>query len=222
MSEAPDNTKYSTACAECQENPSEGLRTFDGREICRSCADLYYIVCAFCLYRVPREEVMMKDELASCPACSSTQGDQLSEDDVQELIANFVRLHAEEKKIKDQLEEIKERLKQHAASQPRIANAVVLRSGDAAIKVGYSTRLSYDAEQLAQAEGLLGETAFARLFEREVKFNPIKEQLEEFLASENPAEAEARKAIQAAQQTKEVATITPTVSKSTSRKSAKN
>lgn len=221
MSQSLKEMEASTICTECAENQTVGLTTTDGRGICQPCADLYYVACGVCLYWTPREESVIVADQQRCSACKVTGENQLSEDDIQTLISSFIQLHAEEKKIKDRLEEIKERLKQHAAFQPRISNAVVLRSSDGAVKVGYSTRLSYDAEQLVRVETMLGENLFARLFEREVKFNPMKEKLEEFLTSENPEEEDARNAIRGAQQVKEIATIAPTVARTSLRKSAK-
>src|SRR5438309_11561824 len=70
----------------------------------------------------------------------------LSEDALAALVAEFVRLHAEAKQLNDRLDAVKEQLKQHAASQPREANAVLLRAGEHAVKCGYSVRVSYNVD----------------------------------------------------------------------------
>jgi hypothetical protein len=128
-------------------------------------------------------------------------------------VAEFIRLHAEAKHINDRLDAVKEQLKRHAASQPRMANAVMLRAGEHAVKCGYSTRVSYHADKLAAVEVLLGPEPFTALFTRKVTFSAVKEALEAFLASEAPDTAAARAAILAATERTEVATVTPVTPK---------
>jgi hypothetical protein len=57
----------------------------------------------------------------------------LSATELSALVAEFVRLHAAAKQLNDRLEEVKEKLKQHADSQPRVANAMLLRTGEYAV-----------------------------------------------------------------------------------------
>jgi hypothetical protein len=137
----------------------------------------------------------------------------LSDTDVAALVSEFVRLHAEAKQLNDRLDAIKEQLKQHAASQPRVANAVLLRTGEGAVKCGYSMRVSYQTEQLAAVEAMLGTEPFAALFTRKTTFSPVKASLDAFLASEDAATAAARAAILAAAERTEVATVTPVAPK---------
>ena len=133
----------------------------------------------------------------------------LSATELSVLVAEFVRLHAEAKQLNDRLEEIKEKLKQHAASQPRVANAVLLRTGEYAVKCGYGVRVGYNAEKLAAVEAMLGAEQFTALFERKITFSAVKESLEAFLAGDAVDTAPARAAILAAAERKEVATLTP-------------
>ena len=79
-----------------------------------------------------------------------------------------------------------EQLKRHAASQPRVANAVLLRTGEHAVKCGYSIKVSYNADKLAAVEALLGTEQFTALFTRKITFSAVKEPLDAFLASEAP------------------------------------
>jgi hypothetical protein len=137
----------------------------------------------------------------------------LSDTDVAVLVSEFVRLHAEAKHLNDRLEAIKEQLKQHAASQPRVGNAVLLRTGDDVVTCRYSPRVSYQAEQLAAVEAMLGSELFAALFTRKTTFSPVKGSLDAFLASEDAATAAARAAILAAAERTEVATVTPVAPK---------
>jgi hypothetical protein len=137
----------------------------------------------------------------------------LSDTDVAALVTEFVRLHAEAKQLNDRLDAIKEQLKQHAASQPRVANAVLLRAGEDAVTCRYSPRVSYQAEQLAAVEAMLGTEPFAALFARKTTFSPVKGSLDAFLASEDTATAAARAAILAAAERTEIATVAPVAPK---------
>jgi hypothetical protein len=128
-------------------------------------------------------------------------------------VVEFIRLHAEAKQLNDRLDEVKEQLKRHAASQPRIANAVLLRTGEYAVKCGYSVRVSYLAEKLAAVEAMLGTERFTALFARKITFSAVKEPLDAFLASEAADTAAARAAILAAAERTESATVTPVTPK---------
>ena len=101
-----------------------------------------------------------------CLAAPDSEDDAatLSDDALAALVAEFIHLHAEVKQLTDRLDAVKEQLKRHAASQPRIANAVMLRTGEHAVKCGYSVRVSYHAEKLAAVEAILGTEQFAALF----------------------------------------------------------
>jgi hypothetical protein len=129
------------------------------------------------------------------------------------MLAEFIRLHAEAKQLNDRLDAIKEQLKRHAASQPRVANAVMLRAGEHAVKCGYSVRVSYNAEKLAAVEALLGTDPFTALFARKISFSPVKESLDAFLASEAADTAAPRAAILAAAERTEIATVSPVTAK---------
>jgi hypothetical protein len=133
----------------------------------------------------------------------------LSDAELSALVAEFIQLHAEVKHLNDRLDAVKEQLKWHAALQPRMANAVLLRTGEHAVKCGYSVRVSYDAEKLAAVEALLGTEHFAALFTRKITFSAVKESLDAFLASEAADTAAARAAILAAAERAEIATVTP-------------
>jgi hypothetical protein len=137
----------------------------------------------------------------------------LSDADVAALVTEFIQLHAEVKQLTDRLDAIKEQLKQHAASQPRVANAVLLRAGEDAVTCRYSPRVSYKAEPLAAVEAMLGTEPFAALFTRKTTFSPVKGSLDAFLDSEDTATAAARAAILAAAERTEVATVTPVAPK---------
>src|SRR5262249_19089424 len=125
----------------------------------------------------------------------------------------FIRLHAEAKHLNDRLDVVKEQLKRHAASQPRVANAVLLRIGEHAVKCGYSVRVSYNTEKLAAVEAMLGTEPFTALFARKISFSPVKESLDAFLASKAADTAAVRAAILAAAERTEITTMTPVATK---------
>jgi hypothetical protein len=152
---------------------------------------------------------------AQCLAASVSKDDvaALSEEALATLVAEFIQLHAEAKQLNDRLDAVKEQLKRHAASQPRIANAALLRTGEHAVKCGYSVRVSYNADKLAAVEALLGTEHFVALFTRKITFSAVKEQLDAFLASEAADTAAARAAILTAAERTEIATVTPVTPK---------
>ena len=206
-------------CFECLQSAAASSKTRAGYVICQPCREAFYVACVRCQTLLPTDEVLSREQTSYCPECFAkpepeAQAELLSEDELAALLAEFIRLHAEEKQLGKQLEDVKERLKRHAATQPRINNAVLLRAGEAGVKCSFSARASFDAEKLTAAEELLGLEVFATLFAREVKFSPVKDQLEEFLAGEDQNTAVARALIVAATERKETITITPAPAKS--------
>jgi len=167
---------------------------------------------------MPQDEAVLRDGALYCGQClaasvSAEGAAALSHEALAALMAEFIHLHAEVKQLTDRLDAVKEQLKQHAASQPRIANAVLLRTGEHAVKCGYSVRVSYHTEKLAAVEAILGPEQFAGLFTRKITFSAVKEPLDAFLASEAADTAAARAAILAAAERTEIATVTPVATK---------
>jgi hypothetical protein len=160
----------------------------------------------------------MRDGALCCVRCLAAPGPKddaaaLSDEALSALVAEFIQLHAEAKQLNDRLEVVKEQLKRHAASQPRIANAVMLRTGEYAVKCGYSMRVSYNADKLAAVEAILVTEHFTALFTRKITFSAVKESLDAFLASEAPDAAAARAAILAAAERTEIVTVAPVTPK---------
>jgi hypothetical protein len=211
----------SAQCAECLTPVSVTVNAQSGTRLCPQCAAQFYHPCARCGGLIPQDEAVVRDGAPWCLTClaAPAAAPALSDIDVAALVTEFVRLHAEAKHLNDRLDAIKEQLKQHAASQPRVANAV-LRTGEDAVTCRYSTRVSYQAEQLAAVEAMLGTEPFATLFTRKTTFSPVKAPLDAFLASEDAATAAARAAILAAAERTEVATITPITPKRATRTAA--
>jgi hypothetical protein len=163
---------------------------------------------------IPQDEAVLRDGALCCAQCltapvANDDAATLSDEALGTLVAEFIQLHAEAKQLNDRLDAVKEQLKKHAASQPRVANTVMLRTGEYAVKCGYSVRVSYNAEKLAVVEAILGTEPFAALFTRKITFSAVKESLDAFLASEAADTAAARAAILAAAERTEVATVAP-------------
>jgi len=169
-------------CAECLGPVSTYMSAQNGARLCPQCAEQFYRPCAGCGGLIPQDEAVLRDGALCCSQCLAAPGSEegaaaLSDAEVAALVTEFIRLHAEAKQLNDQLEAVKEQLKRHAASQPRLANAVLLRTGEDTVKCGYSVRVSYSAEKLAAVEAMLGTEHFAALFARKTTFSPVKEPL---------------------------------------------
>jgi hypothetical protein len=178
----------------------------------------FYHPCAGCGGLIPQDEAVLRDGALCCVQClaapvSSDAAAVLSDAELSALLAEFIQLHAEAKHLNDRLDHVKEQLKQHAAAQPRVANAVVLRAGEHTVKCGFSVRVSYNIDKLTAVEAMLGTEHFTALFARKITFSPVKEALDTFLASEAADTAAARAAILAAAERTEIATVTPVTPK---------
>lgn len=221
-----------TLCVECMEDVPAGEAVVDrcGAALCRACAREFYVACSCCGGLTPRDEALGRegapaasgdeeqarddDDGMRCVECfrqSAAPGEAEApppEEEVSSLVAEFVSLHAEKKRLDERLEEIKELLKRAARARPRISNAVVLRAGeDACVRCSYASKTAYDPERLSAVEELLGREDFDSLFERKVSFSPVKDKLEEFLSATDEEYAEARSAISAAARQTEVTTL---------------
>jgi len=132
----------------------------------------------------------------------------LDQSGIESLIAEYTALHAEEKRIGTRLEEIKELLKDVAATQPRVSGAVTLRAGDQAVKCSFRTTLKCDAEAVERLEQTLDKNKFGELFERKVAYSPHKERVQELLNTTDGEHEEARELLRAAVRETESATLT--------------
>lgn len=205
-------------CVECLSDlGAPGVRVLDrtGAALCRGCAAEFYAPCESCGGLVPRDEALVRPDggALNCFECfgraASPDGTEaLTDEEVAALVAEYVALHEEMKRLDARASDVKERLKRAATGRPRVSNAVVLRSGDAGVRCSYTSKAAYDAEKLSAAEALLGAEGFAALFERKVTFAAVKGRLEEFLSSDDEATAAAREAVRAAESRTEVATLT--------------
>jgi hypothetical protein len=217
--EATDHTQAAAphdavrACAECLAAVSEPVLTLRGETLCGACAESYYVACAACGGLVARDEAAEKDGAAACVVCALKPAGVASEDapaeaEVEQLVAEYVRLHAEEKRVKDRLEEIKGRLKLAALFRQRVANAVTLRGEDGAVKCSYRAAWKCDEEKVSALESALDAATFATLFERTVKFSPVRENIETLLSPDSGADAALRTLVASAVEQSEQATFT--------------
>lgn len=204
-------------CVECLValTMNEQLTDRTGASLCRACAAAFYTPCAACGGLVPSDEALARHDTGAlnCFECFSRPAsddgtEALTDEEVAALVAEYVALHEELKRLDTRAGEIKEQLKRAATVRPRVSNAVVLRAEDTGVRCSYTSKVTYDAERLAAAEALIGAEAFAALFERKVTFAAVKNRLEEFLSSEDAATAAARAAVRAAEHRTEVATLT--------------
>ena len=204
-------------CVECLVGleAAEQLLDRTGAALCRPCAAQFYTACAGCGGLVPTDEALARNDTGAlnCFECFGRPAmddgtEALSDEEVTALVAEYVALHEELKRLDARASEIKEQLKRAAVARPRVSNAVVLRADSGSVRCSYTSKAAYDAERLAAAEALLGAEGFAALFERKVTFSAVKERLEEFLSSEDEATAAAREAVRAAETRTEVATLT--------------
>ena len=200
------------SCVECLEAVASPVSARGGEPLCASCAASYYVACAVCRGLIPQDEALSRNDdvlCGDCVALASSAGGVPDEAEVESLVAEFIALHAEEKRVKDRLEEIKERLKAAATTRERVAGAVTLRAEEGAVKCSFKTNLKCDAEKVSALEQLLEPDSFAALFERKVSYSPVKDQLEKFLSIDAGAgDADLRALILAAVERTETPTLT--------------
>jgi hypothetical protein len=200
-------------CAECLGAVSQPLADLRGETLCGACAETYYAPCAACGGLVPRDEALKRDGAGYCPACDLKAANVSPEDvpaeaEVDQLVAEYVALHAEEKRVKDRMDERKERLKTAASVRQRVANSVTLKGEDGAVKCSYRAAWKCDDEKVAALEGALDAERFNALFQRSVKYAPVKENLEQLFSDEAGADADLKKLVATAVEKSEQATLT--------------
>ena len=203
-------------CAECEQtinSATNSATTKAGTKVCPECVAAYYIACDGCEHLVPQDETQKRADLVHCAECyvkppSLAGASSLDQSDVESLIAEYTALHAEEKRTVARMEEVKERLKDVAATQPRVSGAVTLRAGEQAVKCSFRTTLKCDAEAVEKLEQTLDKNEFGELFERKVTYSPHKERVQELLNTVDGEHEEARELLRAAVREIESATLT--------------
>jgi hypothetical protein len=200
-------------CVECLETATEAVAGRRGETLCPACAKNYYVACALCGGLIPQDEALTRDDAVYCSDCAAqgarAQATGAPDDaEVESLVSEYIALHAEEKRIKDRLDEIKEQLKTAAAARERVAGAVTLSGEEGAVKCSFKTSLKCVTEKVSALEGRLEPDEFAALFERKVSYSPVKDQLERFLSNDAGTDAALRELILAAVERTETPTLT--------------
>lgn len=202
----------SVQCAECEQPITHIILSRARASVCADCIKTYYVACSGCGGFIPQDESRARGELAYCADCFSKPAGETSTGTVDQtliesLIAEYISLHAEEKRISDRMTIVKEQLKNAAAVRNREGNAVTLRAGDTAVRCSYRASLKCDTESAEALAQLLDEEQFSSLFERKLSFNPIKDHIAEFLASTDEATRDVRDAVRAALHETETVTL---------------
>ena len=191
---------HAAACAECLEAAAPPVAGRRGEVLCRACAESFYAPCAACAGLLPLDEAVRKGAALYCLDCdarpaSAAPEEVPDESEVETLVAEYVALHAEESRVKKRLDEIKERLKAAACARQRVAGAVTLRAGESAVKCSFKASLKCDDEKVAELERALEADQFESLFQRSVKYSPVRETLERLLADASDEGTELRRLV---------------------------
>lgn len=200
-------------CIECEQPAVHSVVDRAGSVLCSECAAAFFIPCASCQGLFPQDEAKTRADSFYCPECFSKPADGApselpDEAIIESLIAEYVALHAEEKRIGERMDSIKEQLKAVSAMKERVANSVVLRAGETAVKCSYKVGFKLAPERVAELERILDEAQFASLIERKISFSPIKEKIEEFLKGTDENGAVIRDILQSAIERTETASLT--------------
>lgn len=202
-------------CAECLGPAEPHVPARGGAALCGACAEGFYTPCAACGLLAPSDEAVRKEAGLFCVECDAggaaaavAPEDVPDDATVEALVAEYVALHGEEKRVKDRLEEIKEQLKLAASARRRVAGAVTLRGADGAVKCSFKTALKCDEEKIAALERTLEAERFESLFQRSVKYAPVKENLERLLADSSGEHAGLRELVRAAVERTEQSSLT--------------
>ena len=200
-------------CAECLQSVPAPVGGRAGEPLCGGCVEAYYVECVACAGLVAADESVARDGASYCAECAARPAgaegaDVPGEEEVAELVAEYVALHAEEKRVKERLDEIKERLKVAASVRPRSAGAVTLRAAEAAVKCSYKAAWKCDEEKVAALETVLPPERFAALFQRTVRYAPQREGVELILSAGSEEGAGLRELLRGAVERTEQATLT--------------
>jgi hypothetical protein len=212
--EQQDQFAPQTLCVECLETVTDSVATGRrGETLCAECAKNYYVACSTCGGLIPQDEAISRGDAVYCFDCEAQAlkakaGDAPDESEVESLVAEFIKLHAEEKRIKDRLDEIKEQLKAAASARERVAGAVTLGGAEGAVKCSFKTNLKCIPDKVSALEEQLEAERFAALFERKVSYSPVKDNLEKFLSGDGVTDANLRALVLAAVEKTETPTLT--------------
>jgi hypothetical protein len=196
-------------CVECEEEATELRPARGGGGVCPACAAVFYVECGGCRQFFPRDEAKNVDGVAFCVDCHATAfgpAGAMTEEEVEALVAEFVRLSAEIKVLADRADALKDQIKAVAATRERVGNAVLLGSGENRVTCSYSIGYKLNEADTAALERLLGEDRFAAVFKRTITVN--KANADKLLKSDEE-DPEVVAAVRAALDVVETPRITP-------------
>jgi hypothetical protein len=183
-------------CAECSEAGSELIATRDGDGVCADCISKYYVACHACRELVARDETREADGCRYCTGCFETTfgpGGHLSEEDVEAVVAEYIALDAEAKRIEKQLDALKDQIKAIAATRERVSGTVMLGRGDHRVTCTFVAQYKLDVERAAALEATLGPDLFGSYFERKLAVN--RSAVDRLLSSSEPTDIDLRAAV---------------------------
>jgi hypothetical protein len=205
-------TSNNTICIECLSPTNQPVKDWQDALLCFECAALYYAACSACLRHIALDEVKANPGgTITCPECLKVQtneaGAEIPEDQIEQMVTEYLTLYAEEKRLSERMEEIKNKLKTAAQNKERISGAVTLRSDQGAIKCSYRTGVKCAAEEVANLEQILDADVFEDIFSRKISFSADKNKVEDFLHNEQIPE-DLRRAVHDAVEITETVTLT--------------
>jgi len=184
-------------CVECLEvlKGDDYRKDFLENPICFLCAENYYAACAGCLRVVAVDEAVAinsggQEVVYRCPECKSAANQAEMNFDAAEvavLVDEYVSLHAEEKRIKEQMEAVKEQLKAIAEAQSdggKKAVALAGTDGKNGVKCTYRMSIKADAGKVAELQECLGQELFDTLFSEKLSFDVNKANFEKIISTE--------------------------------------
>jgi predicted DNA-binding protein (UPF0251 family) len=139
-----------------------------------------------------------------CPNCKSSTTSQVEVSydmaEVARLVDEYVGLHAEERRVKEQMEAVKQKLKEIAEAQSDGKKPVTLAGSDgiSGVKCTYRTSLKADAEKVAELQDCLGQELFAMLFSEKLSFDVNKSNFEKLVSADAELPEDVRRQIEAA------------------------
>ncbi|CAN5215186.1 hypothetical protein BH20ACI1_BH20ACI1_09920 [soil metagenome] len=197
-------------CFECETVSDSGILTITGTKICLDCQEKHYLTCAVCKKAVPNEESVKIDENRLCLNCSaagkSDAENLFDNQNIDELIAEYIELSAKEKELKSRSDEIKEILKSMAENEPRINNAVLFKSANGILKCSYRQNRKCDNEKVSLIKENIDSELFEILFKTE--FKPVKDFQDNLSAVEDTFDRELADLINSAVIVTETPTLT--------------
>jgi hypothetical protein len=193
-------------CVECLEvlKGDTYRKDYLDNPLCASCIENYYAACAACTRFVAIDEATAGNETFYCPECNSDSAKQaelnFTDEEVARLVDEFVVLHAEEKRVKGQIETLKQQLKEIAEAQSGGKKPVTLTGSDGAsgVKCTYRTSLKADTEKVSELQDCLGQELFSTLFSEKTTFDVNRSNFEKVISADADMPEDVRRQIEAA------------------------